>query len=133
MITRRSNRSAKTPPTGAAKIGGTSRRIRTTATAVWFEVRANAAAMNASVATQSPRLETVCPMSSRRKPIDRITPPKPSLVGARRRSDGGDVRNASDGVAGRSSAPAVPAGARSGSLTPITLPFRRATSGTVPG
>ena len=36
MIVRRRRRSATTPPTGAAKIGGTSRRTRTTAMAVWF-------------------------------------------------------------------------------------------------
>ena len=36
MIVRRYRRSATTPPTGAAKIGGTSRRTSTTATAVWF-------------------------------------------------------------------------------------------------
>jgi len=88
--------------------------------------------MNASVATQSPRLDTVCPMRSLRKPTERTTPPKPILVGARRRSRE-DVCVASEGVEGRSPAPVVPAGARSGSLTLTNLPFPRAPSGTVPG
>jgi hypothetical protein len=59
MIVRRYRRSATTPPTGAAKMGGTRRRTRITATAVWLPcVSVKAAAMNASVATQSPSDET---------------------------------------------------------------------------
>ena len=77
MIVRRFNRSAAKPPTGAAKIGGTNRRIRTSATAVWLWVRANAAAMNASVATQSPSEETACPIRRRRNGGARRTAPNP--------------------------------------------------------
>ena len=78
MIVRRWRRSATTPPTGAAKIGGTSRRTSTAATAVWFPwVSRKAVEMKASVATQSPSEETPCPMRSRRNPVERTAARNP--------------------------------------------------------
>src|SRR5438105_2490960 len=68
ITTLRSSRSARTPPTGAAKMGGTSRSTSTTATAVWLRVSSKARAMNASVATQSPIPETAWPSNRRRNP-----------------------------------------------------------------
>src|SRR5205823_201237 len=83
------SRSASTPPTGAAKIGGTRRRISTRATAVWFPfVISKASAMNASVATQSPRPETACPANRRRNPRTANRPRTPPWrsVGIREQS-----------------------------------------------
>ena len=80
MIVLRERRSATTPPTGAAKIGGT-RRSTSTATAVWFPpLTANAAAMNARVATQSPSEDTAWPTTRRRKPGARRAARKPPAV-----------------------------------------------------
>jgi hypothetical protein len=69
MTVRRESQSAITPASGAAKVGGTSRRTSTTAIAAWSPlVSAKAAAMKARVATQSPSDDTDWPMSSRRNP-----------------------------------------------------------------
>ena len=81
MISRRGRRSATTPPTGAANMGGTSRSTSTTATAVWFWwERSYAATMKANVATQSPSDETACPARRRPKPFDFSAPRNPFCV-----------------------------------------------------